>query len=59
MLCETIPNNKHEKSKAFQLKPEKDSVSIAMEILNMKHIVNIINIQFGVNPNKATTGHKL
>ena len=30
MLCETIPNNNDEKSKRFQLKPEKDSASITM-----------------------------
>ena len=41
------------------MKPEKDSASITMNILNMKHKVNVKIIKFGVNSNKGTTGHKL
>ena len=59
ILCETIPNNKDEKSKKFQLKPDKDSTSITMNILNMKHEIKVKIIQFGVNSNKVTTGHEL
>ena len=39
--------------------PEKDHVSIRMKIANMKHNINARIIHFGVNSNKATTGHKL
>ena len=38
---------------------ENDHVAIRMKIDNMQHKVNVRIIQFGVNPNKTTTGHKL
>ena len=46
MICETVPNNKNEKAKLFQLKPEKDSVVINMKICNMKHQLSAKIIQF-------------
>ena len=59
MICEKIPNNKNETPKKFKLVPEKDHVSIRMKIANMKHNINARIMHFGINSNKATTGHKL
>ena len=59
MICETIPNKKNEKPKKFTLTTEKDDVKIVMKVGSMSHSIKVKIIQFGVNSNKATTGHKL
>ena len=59
MLCETIPDKKNKKAKQFKLKANKDTAIITMKVAKMKHKVRIKIVQFGVNSNKATTGHKL
>ena len=38
---------------------ERDHISIRMKIANIKHKINVRILHFGVNSNKATTGHKL
>ena len=59
MVCEMIVENKNERPKRFKLYPDKYSATITMKINNMQHKVGAKIIQFGVNSNKATTGHKL
>ena len=39
--------------------PDKDTATLTMKIDRIKHTLNVKIIQFGVNANKATTGHKL
>ena len=56
--CETIPDSDSEAPKIFKLKADKDAVTIAIKVGNMTHKENIKMIQFGMNSNKATTGHK-
>ena len=51
-----IPESAHEKSKKFKLKTEKDDVAITMKITCK---INVIMVQFGVNLNKGSIGHKL
>ena len=59
MVCEMIVENKNERPKRFKLYPDKYTATITMKINNMQHKVGAKIIQFGVNSNKATTGHKL
>ena len=41
------------------MKADKDTAIITMNIVKTNHQVKVKIIQFGVNSNKATTGHKL
>ena len=59
ILCETIPENDNETPNKLRLRSDKDAVPIAIKVGNMTHKVNGKIIQFGVNSNKLTTGHKL
>ena len=59
MVCETIVENKKGRPKRFKLYPEKYTVTLKMKINKIQHKVGVKIVQFGVNSNKATTGHKL
>ena len=58
MLYGTILENENEIPKKFKLKTDKDAATIVIKVGNMKHKVQVEMVQFGVNSNKATTGHK-
>ena len=59
MLCETVPDKKTDKPRKFKLKADKDIAIITMKVAKINHQVKVKIVQFGVNLNKATTGHKL
>ena len=59
MVCEKIVENEGNVTKRFKLFPDKDTATLTMKIDRIKHTLNVKIIQFGVNANKATTGHKL
>ena len=59
IFCEIITENENEAPKKFKLKADEDAVTIAIKVGNLTHKANVKMIQFGLNSNKATTGHKL
>ena len=59
MICKTIVEDKNERAKRFKLFPKKYTATLKMKINKIQHKVGVKIIQFGVNSNKATTGHKL
>ena len=59
MVCEHIVEDKNKKPKRFKLYPKKVTATLTMKIDKINHKIGIKIIQFGVNSNKATTGHKL
>ena len=59
MVCEHIVEDKNKKSKRFKLYSKKVTATLTMKIDKTNHNIGINIIQFGVNSNKVTTGHKL
>ena len=50
---------KNEKANKFKLKNDNNTAIVTMKVAKMKHKVKVKVVQFGVNSNKAKTGHKL
>ena len=59
ILCEKIPENENEILKNFKLKTDKDTATVVIKVVHMKHKVQAKIFQIWVNSNKVATGHKL